>query len=163
MSETDKQNNNDQQRENRIRQDRRKFNIQTLIRGATHRRRHHIRRDRDRHVGGYVDQYERRHLWPTLGILLLSLTDATLTLQLLQRGATELNTAMAVLIEADIKLFIGSKMALTGLGLIILLIHARFRVFRFFKVSYVIYFFFLMYSVLIAYELTLLTLTHHWY
>jgi hypothetical protein len=137
--------------------DRRSFSLRTLICSVTRGRRRQLRRLYDQYHGGYIDRYESRLLFSTLGILLLSFTDAALTLTLLRRGAVELNAFMAVLIDSDVQAFIAGKMIITLAALLLLLYHARFRVFRYLRVSYLIYFFFSVYTLLIAYELTLLT------
>ena len=146
----------EQQGERRRTSERRQLNLRTLICGATKGRRRDFRRISDRYYGGYVDRHEIELWLAVLGILVLSLTDAALTLTLLQKGAIELNTLMAVLINTDVQLFIASKLAITGLALMLLLIHAKFRIFRYMKVSFLIYFFLSLYTLLIAYELTLL-------
>ena len=138
--------------------DRRRFSLRTLICSVSKGRRRELRRVHDQYHGGYIDRYESRLLFSTVGILLLSLTDAALTLTLLRRGAVELNTFMAVLIESDVQVFIAGKMIITLAALLLLLYHARFRVSRYLRVSYLIYFFFSVYTLLIAYELTLLAM-----
>jgi hypothetical protein len=138
--------------------DRRRFSLQTLVCSFTKGRRRALRRGSDQYFGGYVDRYESRLLFSTLGILLLSFTDAALTLTLLRLGAVELNTFMAVLIETDVRVFVAGKTFITLASLILLLFHSRFRVFRYLRVSYIIYFFFSVYTLLIAYELTLLAM-----
>jgi len=107
---------------------------------------------------GIVDRHEPRLLLSTLGILLLSLTDAVFTLTLLQHGAVELNSFMAVLIETDVQLFVAGKMAITAVCLIFLLIHAKFRIFRVVRISTLLYGFLSIYGLLIAYELVLLAM-----
>jgi hypothetical protein len=147
-----------QQSNRRLPTDRRKFTLQTLVRGVTNAQRRQLRRVNDQNQGGYVDRHEPRLLLSTLGILLLSLTDAVLTLTLLQHGAVELNSFMAVLIETDVQLFVAGKMAITAVCLIFLLIHAKFRIFRVVRISMLLYAFLSIYALLIAYELILLTM-----
>lgn len=142
----------------RLETDRRKLTLKTLCRGVTDARRRQLRRSEDQCQGGYVDRHEPRLLLSTLGILLLSLTDAVLTLTLLQHGAVELNSFMAVLIETDVQLFVAAKMAITAVCLIFLLIHAKFRIFRVVKISMLLYAFLSIYGLLIVYELVLLAM-----
>jgi hypothetical protein len=92
----------------------------------------------------------------TISVLLLSCADALMTLRLLERGASELNAIMRVLIESDTQLFAALKMALTGAGLLFLVIHHRFRVFRRFRVDQLLCAVLLLYLLLIGYELALL-------
>ncbi|MBA2492344.1 MAG: hypothetical protein H0V34_11805 [Gammaproteobacteria bacterium] len=135
--------------------DRRTPSIGTLLRGHRLARRRQARRESD--VSGYyVDWYAPHTLYLAVSVLLLSCADAMMTLRLLEHGASELNAIMRVLIETDVQLFAAFKMALTGAGLLFLLIHHRFRVFRRFRVEQLLRWIALLYLVLIAYELTLL-------
>jgi hypothetical protein len=147
-----------QQSNRRLETDRRKFTLQTLVRGVTNAQRRQLRRVNDQNQGGYIDRHDPRVLLSTLGILLLSLTDAVLTLTLLQHGAVELNSFMAVLIETDVQLFVAGKMAITAVCLTFLLIHAKFRIFRVVRISMLLYAFLSIYGLLIAYELVLLSM-----
>ena len=92
-------------------------------------------------------------------ILLLSVTDAFLTLTLLARGATEANPILALVLERFPEAFAGVKMALTGAGIIILVAMARARLFRVIRTSHVIHWCMLSYVGLIVYEYWLLTQT----
>ena len=90
-------------------------------------------------------------------IITCSCLDAVITLELLSRGAIELNTLMARLIETDVQQFINVKIALTGLSLVFLVVHKNFRLWGSFTVTHLIYGICIGYSVLVAYELRLLT------
>lgn len=104
----------------------------------------------------YVDWYEPRLLYLTIGTALLSFLDAALTLNLLSLGAIEINTLMAHLINSDVQAFVNIKVALTLLTLVFLVIHSNFRLFRFVPVNRVIYVLFGGYLALIIYEIGLL-------
>jgi len=69
-----------------------------------------------------VDRYRETHLAAIGLILLLSILDGLLTLQLLGRGAKEINPVMAYLLEIDPKLFMVLKYLLTSASLVVLLI-----------------------------------------
>lgn len=135
--------------------ERRGFSMATLIYGSVYGRRRSPRRGHDQD-GYYTDWYESWLFYTTLGILLLSSADAALTLKLLQLGGVELNPFMAVLIDTDVRLFIITKMAVTGISLIFLVMHVHFRLLRLLKVSHVLQAILFGYLLLIAYELTLL-------
>lgn len=92
-------------------------------------------------------------------ILLLSVTDAFLTLTLLARGATEANPFLALILDRYPQAFAGIKMALTGSGIIILVAMARARIFRVIRTGHVIHWCMLGYVGLIVYEYWLLTQT----
>lgn len=78
-----------------------------------------------------------------------------MTLNLLRMGAQEANVFMAHLIEKDVFLFGATKMALTGLGLILMVMHAPFRLFRIISVQNILRIFFFAYFALIAYQVVL--------
>ncbi len=139
--------------------DRRNPSMKTLLRGHRLARRREARRESDAQ-GYYVDWYAPHTLYLAVSVLLLSCADAMMTLRLLEHGASELNAVMRVLIETDVQLFAAFKMALTGAGLLFLLIHHRFRVFRRFRVEQLLRAVLLLYLLLIGYEFMLLQPTN---
>ncbi len=104
----------------------------------------------------YVDWYEARLLLSGLGIIACCCIDAFFTLQLLQMGATELNAVMAYMIETDIQRFVNYKIAMTGLSVVLLTIHSKYRLFSRLRVEHLIHAALLAYLALIGWELTLL-------
>lgn len=114
-------------RERRDAADRRSFTLRTLWHGMWRQRRCHARRDGEAAV---LDVHPSRYRYWVLGLLGLSCVDAALTLQLLGRGATEINPFMALLINMDLGLFAFIKTVVTGLCAGLLVILARQRVFR---------------------------------
>lgn len=121
--------------------------------GFRPRRRAH-RRNSDDFIG-HTDWLDSELLYLTMGILVLCTADAIMTLNLLRMGAQEANFFMAHLIERDEFLFGATKMALTGLGLILMVMYARFRVFRLIRVHNILRIFFFGYFALISYEIVL--------
>ena len=117
------------------------------------------RRIGERRVGrgkpGYVDYYAGHLMLCTIAILFLSALDAFLTLNILANGGEELNWFMAVLIENGIEKFVGFKLALTALALILLVIHHNVQLTRRIRVRHIKYLILCGYSVLIGYELHL--------
>lgn len=105
---------------------------------------------------GLLDWHEPHLLSLAIMILLMSVTDAFLTLTLISRGATEANPVMAFLLEQTPRLFITAKMALTGGGIIVLVALARARIFRVIRISIIIHWCMLGYVALLAYEAWLL-------
>ncbi len=138
----------------RLRQDRRKKTWWTLCYGGFRPRRRSHRRGTDSLID-QTDWLDSELLYLTLGILILCTADAIMTLNLLRIGAQEANIFMAHLIERDEFLFGATKMALTGLGLILMVMYAPFRLFRLIKVQNILRIFFLAYFVLIGYEAVL--------
>lgn len=104
----------------------------------------------------YVDSYARPLAWCTIAIVLLSATDALLTLNILARGGVELNSIMAILIEDSTDKFVRFKLALTSLALIFLVIHHNVQLTAKLKVRYLLYLILLGYVTLIGYEVLLL-------
>ena len=118
-------------------------------------RRLQSRRSSDR-ACHYVDWYEARLLLSGLGIIACCCMDAFFTLQLLQMGATELNAVMAYLIETDIQRFVNFKIAITGLSVVLLTIHGKYRIFSKLRVEHLLHAALAAYIALIGWELTLL-------
>jgi hypothetical protein len=134
--------------------DRRKLTLMTFIRGSLTPRRRENRRGPDDE--GLLDWHEPHLLFLAVLILLLSITDAFLTLKLIGNGAVEVNPVMAYMLEQAPRLFALTKMALTGLGLVVLVALARARVFRIIRISNFIHWALLGYLALIGYEAWLL-------
>lgn len=135
--------------------DRRRPSVRAFLRGGlTPRRRSGGRRDGDR--CWLADWHEPHLLFLAVAILLLSVTDAFLTLTLLEVGAYEANPVMHAVLARQPQLFAAVKMALTGAGVLVLVVCARATVFRVLRVSAVIHWCLFGYAALIAYECWLL-------
>lgn len=80
------------------------------------------RRYEDRQRMICLDRYGQSHFGIIALILLFSLMDALLTLELIQRGAIELNPIMAFYLSIDPRTFLLVKYGLTSAGVIILLL-----------------------------------------
>lgn len=106
----------------------------------------------------YVDSYPGRLVLCTSLILLLSALDAFLTLNILAKGGEELNWFMAMLLEDSVEKFVGFKLALTAMALILLAIHHDVQIVKNFRVRYFKYLILSGYGVLIGYEIYLLDL-----
>jgi hypothetical protein len=104
----------------------------------------------------YVDYYTGHLLFCTITIILLSALDAFLTLNILANGGEELNWFMAVLIEDSIEKFVGFKLALTAMALMLLVIHHNVQLTTKIRVRHVKYMILCFYSALIGYEFYLL-------
>ena len=135
--------------------DRRSLSWRTFIHGSLNPRRRGNRRGDD--WEGLLDWHEPHLLFLAIMILLLSMTDAFLTLKLIANGAYEANPFMNYLLEKTPRLFAGVKMALTGAGLVVLVALSRARVFRVIRISNIIHWCLLGYVALIAYEASLIS------
>ena len=135
--------------------DRRKTSLNTLLGSLRHYRRRHLRREDDK-TNSYADWYGLGPFAATLIIILLCFADAFLTIVLLSKGAVELNGLMDWLIQKDTHMFVVVKMSMTGVALIILVMHFNFRIYKYIAVRYLIYALVPLYSLLIFHELTML-------
>ena len=119
-----------------------------------------VRRLEDRHVHYYVDLYSRADGLLFTCILLLSVADAFFTLELIGRGLSEYNVVMDYYLRQSPLSFFLIKYALTAFGLLCLLLHKNYPLFRGrFSVRAILIGVAIMYCLLIAYELVLLTVT----
>jgi hypothetical protein len=82
-------------------------------------RRRQVRRAHDQRRIVILDRYPAGLLVVILGILFLSLTDAFLTLNLIEHGASEINPVMAYFLEKGPILFTVVKYGLTSMAVII--------------------------------------------
>jgi hypothetical protein len=103
-----------------------------------------------------VDWYSAHLLAVSIGILLLSATDAFLTGILLLHGADEINPVMAVFVYRSVAVFAALKMALTGISIIGLVFLSRYRFMRVLRVDLVLYAVLVVYFWLIGYEIWML-------
>jgi uncharacterized protein DUF5658 len=103
-----------------------------------------------------IDWYSAHLLAVSIGILLLSATDAFLTGILLVHGADEVNPIMAVLVYRSVATFAAFKMAMTGVSIIGLVFLSRYRFMRVLRVDLVLYAVLVVYFWLIGYEIWML-------
>jgi hypothetical protein len=136
--------------------DRRALTLRTLLSSGLAPRRRGGRRAGDEDL--FVDFHDPRLLVPAIAMLLLSITDAFLTVTLMIKGAEEANPLLAFVLNEHPRLFAVVKIALTGFGILLLVALARARVFKVFRVSLFLYGLVAAYVALVAYELWLLHL-----
>ncbi|GMQ84431.1 MAG: hypothetical protein BMS9Abin06_1230 [Gammaproteobacteria bacterium] len=141
--------------ERRTEQDRRHHNWHTLtycgLQGRGRRRQ--ARRDGHNY---YLDWYKPGLVFTGLAVLLLSCLDALLTLTLLNRGAYEANLLMAHLLETSDVVFVVTKVAVTAIGIVFLLMHSHFRLLHITSGKRILQYLVPVYGLLIIYELFLL-------
>ncbi|MGB5179446.1 MAG: DUF5658 family protein [Gammaproteobacteria bacterium] len=135
--------------------ERRQPSLKTVLGSLRHYRRRHLRRDDDK-LNSYTDWYGHWPFAATVIIILLCFADAFLTIVLLSKGAVELNGLMDWLIQIDPQIFTIVKMSMTGVALIVLVMHFNFRIYKYIAVRYLIYALVPLYSLLIFHELTML-------
>ena len=103
-----------------------------------------------------LDWHSAHLLAVAIGILLLCVADAFLTLVLLQGGAAEVNPIMALLLGRSVAAFAVLKLAMTGAGTVSMVILARYRFMRLLRVEWVLYGVLIGYATLIGYEIWML-------
>ena len=145
--------------ESRVVPDRRSVTWRTFVFGyILSRRREHRRRSERDNV--FIDWHHPWLFFLATGIMLLSTVDAFLTLQLLDRGAIEVNPFMALMLEYGNIEFAAAKMLLTGLGILVLVFLARLRLFNFMRTGLLLTLFFSSYACLVCYQAVLLMGAH---
>jgi len=92
--------------------------LRYLVAGGRRRR---VRRLEDSHRIVLLDRYSPKLLAAILGILLLSLLDAALTLYLVEQGASELNPVMDYFLKKGPLIFTVTKYLLTCIAVLIFL------------------------------------------
>ncbi|RJQ66532.1 MAG: hypothetical protein C4519_25530 [Desulfobacteraceae bacterium] len=85
-------------------------------------RRRDVRRSEDRRRLVFLDQYKDSMLVPVVLILVLSATDALLTLFLLNHGAREFNPVMAYFLEKGPLFFVAAKYLLTAVSVTVVVL-----------------------------------------
>jgi hypothetical protein len=137
-------------------EDRRTGQTSPFSRSSLHGSRRTIRRAEDRNTHYYVDLYARDEGLIVILILMFSIADAFLTLELVGGGMVELNYIMYYYMQLGPLPFVLMKFLMTAIGLFCLLIHKNYFVFRRrVSVKAIMIGLAVMYSLLIGYELFL--------
>jgi hypothetical protein len=138
--------------ERRVFEDRRTFSWRTVLFGFMRSRRHDSRRDDDGDVI-FIDWHHPWLFFLSVGIMLLSCTDAFLTLLLIERGMVEANPIMAAVLGQGAATFAVSKVFMTGTSILILVFLAKFHFMNRLRTGLFLTLFFSIYSCLVCYEL----------
>lgn len=138
--------------ERRVFEDRRTFSWATVFFGFMRSRRHDSRRDDDGDVI-FIDWHHPWLFFLSVGIMLLSCTDAFLTLLLIERGMVEANPIMAAVLGQGAATFAVSKVFMTGTSILILVFLAKFHFMNRLRTGLFLTLFFSIYSCLVCYEL----------
>jgi len=132
--------------------DRRAFSWRTVLFGFMRSRRHGSRRDDDGDVI-FLDWHHPWLFFLSVGLMLLSCTDAFLTLLLLERGMIEANPVMAAALGQGVSTFAVSKVFMTGTSILILVFLAKFQFMNRLRTGLLLTVFFSLYSCLVCYEI----------
>jgi len=119
------------------------------------RRRLGPRRETDRHPV-MTDWFQPQLLATAIIILILSTMDALLTLELVSRGAVEINPFMEPLVRGSGYGFAFWKIGLTSMGVIVLTMAARLRILGKIAAGSILYLVLCGYLALVGYEIVLL-------
>lgn len=103
-----------------------------------------------------TDWFQSQWLATAIMILILSSVDAVLTLALISRGAVEINPFMEPLVRGSVQSFALWKIGLTTMGVVVLTMAARMRIFGRIAVGSLLYAVLVGYLVLVGYEISLL-------
>ena len=143
-------------RDRRSRPERRQRIWWSLLYGSIRpRRRRPARRLEDGRF--HVLDWHATHLWAvSIGILILSVADAFLTLRLMSAGAVETNPFMALFVGGNVAVFASLKMALTGVCVALMVLLAGYRFMRLVRVEVILYCILLGYVALIGHEVGML-------
>ena len=136
----------------RAEDDRRALTWRTVFFGFIRSRRHSHRRSVDDTIV-FIDWYHPWLFFLATGTMLLSCADAFLTLQLIDRGMFEANPLMRLVLDESTLLFTSTKLALTGLGILVLVFFAKSRFMNRFPNGLFLTMFFSFYACLVCYEL----------
>ncbi len=142
--------------ERRNRPDRRRRLWWSLLYGSFNPRRRRPSRRLDESRFQSLDWHAAHLLAVALGILILNVADAFLTVALISGGAIEVNPVMAVLVSGSVAVFVTLKMIVTGTSVVLMVFLARYRFMRLVRVDFVLYVIFVAYMTLIVYELQML-------
>lgn len=135
--------------------DRRCVSWRTVMFGFLRSRRRDTRRGSESEPL-FTDYHHPWLFFLATGIMLMSCVDAFFTLQLLDRGAVEVNPVMAAVIGQSTSTFAVTKMLLTSIAILMLVFLANATLLNRIRAGQLLTFFFGCYAVLVCYELVYL-------
>lgn len=138
--------------EQRASEDRRGFSWRTVAYGFTLSRRHAHRRSADDQII-FLDWHHPWLFFLATGTMLLSCTDAFLTLLLIEGGMIEANPVMNAVMTQGTTVFTSAKLAMTAFGIFVLVYLAKSRFLNRFRTGLFLTIFFTFYACLVCYEL----------
>ena len=120
-------------------------------------RRKEVRRNEDNRKSYFLDHYSLRVFGVIIGIILLSLTDAMLTLYLIRNGAAEVNPVMEHFLRYGPLPFLAAKYLLTTASIVLLLIYKNVHIFGTkIRAKYLFIIIFLIFASVVIWELFLI-------
>lgn len=131
--------------------DRRAFSWRTVFYGFLRSRRRAMRRSSEGEAL-FTDWHHPWLFFLAVGTMILSCLDAFFTLQLLDRGAMEINPVMDAAIGQSTMLFAATKVSMTGFGILVLVFLSRARFMDMIRAGTILTVFFSFYACLVCYE-----------
>mgnify|MGYP005657067795 FL=1 len=120
-------------------------------------RRKEVRRNDDNQESYFLDHYSSRVFAIIIGIILLSLTDAMLTLYLIRNGAAEVNPVMEHFLRYGTLPFLAAKYLLTTASIVLLLIYKNVHIFGTkIRAKYLFIVIFLIFASVVVWEVYLI-------
>ena len=120
-------------------------------------RRKEVRRNDDNQESYFLDHYSSRVFAIIIGIILLSLTDAMLTLYLIRNGAAEVNPVMEHFLRYGTLPFLAAKYLLTTASIVLLLIYKNVHIFSTrIRAKYLFIVIFLIFASVVLWEVYLI-------
>ena len=135
----------------RVSDDRRSTSWRTVFYGFIRSRRHGQRREDESEVM-FLDWHHPWLFFLSVGTMLLSCADAFMTLQLIQLGMVEVNPFMAIILEQGTGPFAAIKLAMTGVGILMLVFMAKARFMNRIRTGIFLTTIFSFYCCLVCYE-----------
>jgi len=135
----------------RAEDERRLVTWRTVFFGFTRSRRREHRRFVDDDVV-FLDWHHPWLFFLATGIMLMSCADAFLTLQLIDLGMRESNPVMNAVMAHSTTLFTSTKLAMTGVGILVLVFLAKSRFLNRYRTGALLTVFFVFYACLVCYE-----------
>ena len=115
------------------------------------------RREQERRGGYFVDRFDAMTLAMIVGLLVLTIADGVLTIELLDTNSEEINPLMAHLLLKGNNVFLLGKYILTAAGLPFLVAYKNYRMFGTrFRVGFLLPLFVGLYVALVVYQAKLL-------
>ncbi len=137
--------------------DRRKERVPRFSKYLLTGRRESLRREGDRHGTYGPDRHSHKTFLLILLIVSLSVLDAIFTLNLVNRGAAELNPIMDYYLDRGPLIFFGTKYLLTFASVLVILLHQNAYLFRTrLQVKTLLFLFVISFALIVQWELYLI-------
>ncbi len=143
--------------ERRNRSDRRRRVFWSILYGSFNPRRRRPARRLDDSRFHTVDWHDAHLFAVAIGILILNVADAFLTVAMVTGGTVvEVNPLLRSLVAGNVTVFASMKVGITGISVVLMVCLARYRFMRLVRVEMMMYVILVAYACLIGYEIWML-------